>query len=166
MGKRQDTGEGPFTGICATLPLTVLSWGAGVARMEAEKSTSFLLSSPFPTCTTCRKPVRRIGKKIPVTLTWSPGWASLVFSPSTSTVMLRGMFPTGTWSLYRGESPRARRKVHEADEALIFWAYASHPASQPEEPKEGTPRSSLPNLPPALGHPSASASLFFLPSAL
>lgn len=71
--------------------------------------------------------MRRIGKKMPVTLTWSPGWAIRVFSPSTSTVMLRGMFPTGTWSLYRGQGPRARRKEHEAYEDLIFRAQASHP---------------------------------------
>lgn len=48
------------------------------------------------TCATCWNPVRKIGKKIPVTLTWSPGWAVLVFSPCKTTVMLRGMFPTGT----------------------------------------------------------------------
>lgn len=46
---------------------------------------------------------------MPVTLTWSPGWAILVFSPSTSTVMLRGMFPTGTWSLWGRRALEARR---------------------------------------------------------
>lgn len=68
---------------------------------------------------------------MPVTLTWSPGWAILVFSPSTSTVMLRGMFPTGTWSLYMGEGAQVWRKGHEANEDLTFPAWAPTPAWPP-----------------------------------
>jgi len=45
------------------------------------------------------KPVLNEGKKIPVTLTWSPGKANRVCSPLAITVTLLGMLPTGTWSL-------------------------------------------------------------------
>jgi hypothetical protein len=62
----------------------------------------------------CRNPVRKRGRKIPVTDTWSPGNACRVVSPRHSTVRLRGMLPTGTASLCN------------TTEKLQLWAWFSY----------------------------------------
>ena len=44
-----------------------------------------------------------IEKDTPLTVTWSPGMACRVVSPRATTVMERGMLPTGTWSFWMGK---------------------------------------------------------------
>ena len=105
---------------------------------------------------------------MPVTLTWSPGWAILVFSPSTSTVILRGIFPTGTWSLWG-------RRVLEAGGLTSPPAHTHLPLpglSGPTQTNRGKLSSPLPHpssvrksqrsLPPTLCNFSASAPLSVL----
>ena len=55
--------------------------------------------SAFSPCCIARKPDFSSGRKTPVTWTWSPGTTRRVFSPFAITVIVRGILPTGTWSL-------------------------------------------------------------------
>ena len=64
-----------------------------------------------------------VSEDTPVTETWSPGMACRVLSPRATTVIERGMLPTGTWSFWTGQRANQFYQVSKQvsrDDILVY----------------------------------------------
>jgi hypothetical protein len=96
------------------------------AKILTWASTNVSDSRP---CAICWNPVRKRGRKMPDTETWSPGRAWRVVSPRHSTVRLRGMFPTGTASLLNTKHGTKKPQFRHSPVTREFHKRSAHSVS-------------------------------------